>query len=652
MDRRLTVALLSVLLALSAGSAARARQAGLAVQITSPLGRTGEPGTVRIVARVHSESADVIQHVKFYVDGTLLRDVADGPPYAADWVDENPFVPTEISVEVADDHGDSAHDRETLKPLEIHDESNVASVLLEAAVEDARGRFVAGLQPDDFHLTENNVPQKLDLVRQEDVPTTFTVLMDSSQSMAPHVDFVRDAAAHLTTHLRQQDRVMVVPFSRHLGPVTGPTNDPQTVADAVGSVVARGGTAIVDSLTELSSRLSNAKGRQAIILITDGYDEHSSGAPDAALQAVKASHATVYVVAIGGIAGVSFKGQQFLRQLARETGGRMFMPFREEDLSDVHDQIAADVEHQYVLAYTPSDQDQDGTWRRIALDVRKPQLTVRTRAGYFAPKPPPIRPSLEFTITDPEDRFLEVSASDVEVLENGVEQPVDAFEEAVAPVSFILALDTSGSMRKSADAVKDAARRFVGALRPQDKMGVILFSDRAELVQDLSSDRSGSLAAIDTYQATGGTALYDALTDSFERLKREEGRRVVVVLTDGKDEDNPGKGPGSTHTLQDVMKDAKELGATVFGIGLGTKVDRPVLASLAAMSGGEAYFPEDPTTLDATYKRILENLRRRWIVAYTSTNPKRDGAWRPVEIRTQFPGAVVHSTGGYFAPGK
>lgn len=652
MRHRLIPVLLSALLAFTAGSVASARQSGLAVRITSPLGRTGEPGTVRIVAQVHAESADAIQHVKFYVDGTLLRDVADGPPYAADWVDENPFVPTEISVEVADDHGASARDRETLKPLEIQDESNVASVLLEAAVEDSNGRFVAGLKPDEFHLTENNIPQKLDLVRQEDVPTTFTVLMDSSQSMAPHVDFVRDAAAHLTAHLRPQDRVIVVPFSRHLGPVTGPTNDPQTVADAVGTVSARGGTAIVDSLIELSSRLSNEKGRQAIVLITDGYDEHSTGAPDAALQAVKAAHATVYVVAIGGVAGVSFKGQDFLRQLAHDTGGRMFMPFREEDLSDVHDQIASDVEHQYVLTYTPSNQDMDGSWRRIDVKVNEPHLTVRTRLGYFAPEPPPIRPSLEFTITDPANQFLEVSASDVEVLEDGVKQPVDTFEEAVAPVSFILALDTSGSMRKVADAVKDAARRFVGALRPQDKMGVVLFSDRAELVQDLSSDRNASLAAIDTYQATGGTALYDALTDSFERLKREEGRRVVVVLTDGKDEDNPGKGPGSTHTLQDVFKDAKELDATVFGIGLGTKVDRPVLASLASMSGGEAYFPDDPSTLDATYKRILENLRRRWIVAYTSTNPKRDGAWRPVEIKTNFPGAIVHSRGGYFAPGK
>jgi Ca-activated chloride channel family protein len=651
MHHRLTLLVLSALLSLTAGFSATARQSGLDVRITSPLGRSGLPGTVRIVAQVRAQNT-VVEHVRFFVDGALLRDAAEGPPYAAEWVDENPFAAIEIKVEVSDDRGNSARDRVMLKPLEIDEESHVASVLLEAAVQDRTGRFVGGLQPGDFHLTENDVPQQLDLVRQEDVPTIFTLLMDTSQSMAPRVEFVRDAAARLASRMRPQDRMMVVPFSKHLGPVTGPTNDQRTVADAVESAEPHGGTAIVDSLIELTSRLSSVEGRRAIVLITDGYDEHSSGAIGDALQAVKAARATVYVVGIGGIAGISLKGEHFLRQIAKETGGRMFLPSREEELPGIHDLIASDVQHQYVLTYTPINQDIDGTWRRIAVSLTDPHLKVRTRAGYFAPKPAPVRPSLEFTITDPEDRFLEVAASDVEVMENGVPQTVDTFEEAVAPVSIILALDTSGSMRKAADAVKDAARRFVGALRPQDKMGVLLFADRAQLTQDLASERDRSLAAIDEYQATGGTALYDALVDSFARLKREEGRRVVVVLTDGKDEDNPGKGPGSAHTLKDVLKDAQELDAVVFGIGLGPSVDRGVLQSLAATSGGEAYFPEDPTTLDATYKRILENLRRRWIIRYTSTNALRDGAWRPVEIKTRFPGAAVRSRGGYFAPGK
>jgi hypothetical protein len=88
----------------------------------------------------------------------------------------------------------------------------------------------------------------------------------------------------------------------------------------------------------------------------------------------------------------------------------------------------------------------------------------------------------------------------------------------------------------------------------------------------------------------------------------------------------------------------------VFTIGLGTRIDREPLQRLAAESGGEAAFPEDVSLLPQEFRRILENLRRRYIVAYTSTNSTRDGAWRKVDIRSRQPGVTVVSRGGYFAP--
>jgi VWFA-related protein len=207
-------------------------------------------------------------------------------------------------------------------------------------------------------------------------------------------------------------------------------------------------------------------------------------------------------------------------------------------------------------------------------------------------------------------------------------------------------------MKKAAEGVQDAARRFVNAVRPQDKLGLVLFADRSSFAHDLSVNRDHTLEGIDQYKASGGTALYDALSDALHRLKFENARRVVVVLTDGRDEDNPGKGPGSTHTFDDVLEYAKETDAIVFGIGLGPNVDADVLEKLALVTGGEAYFPSDTSLLDATYQRIVENLRRRWIVSYTSTNSHRDGAWRNVTISTRFPDVLVRSKGGYFAPAK
>ena len=94
----------------------------------------------------------------------------------------------------------------------------------------------------------------------------------------------------------------------------------------------------------------------------------------------------------------------------------------------------------------------------------------------------------------------------------------------------------------------------------------------------------------------------------------------------------PGTAPGSAHSFAEVLEHLKKVDAVVFTVGLGPKIDRPVLEQLAALSGGEAYFPEDVSVLATDFNRILETLRRRYVISYTSTNSTRDGAWRKVEI--------------------
>ena len=639
------------MLAVTGHGAAPQAPTPLGVRITSPLGRTGEPGVVRIVAQIRTENT-IVKGVRFFVDGKLLKESAEGPPYATEWNDDDPFHQAEISVQAWDDHGNSAVDKVVLKPVEIQDETHVGSVLLEASVQDKNGRFISGLGAKDFRVNEDGQPQTLELTQQEEVANNLAVLVDSSQSMSRRVDFVRDAAQRLASYMRPKDRMLIVPFSKHLGPITGPTDDKKTVGEAVAAIGAKGGTAIMDSLIELSARLKSLQGRNAIVLITDGYDEHSEENVDDALRACKDAQATVYVVGIGGVAGISIKGQRMLKQIADATGGRLFLPAREEQLPAIHELIAEDVQHRYMVTYTPRNQDLDGKWRKIDLETTTPGYVVHTRPGYFAPAPPPVKPAIEFTITDKDEKYLDVEASDLTVIEDGVKQKIDTFQEAVAPVSIVLALDESGSMKKAAEGVQDAARRFVTAVRPQDKLGLVLFADHSTFAHDLSLNRDHTLAGIDQYKASGGTALYDALSDSLHRLKFENARRVVVVLTDGRDEDNPGKGPGSTHTFDDVLAYAKETDAIVFGIGLGPNVDTEVLEKLASATGGEAYLPSDTSLLDDTYQRIVENLRRRWIVSYTSTNSQRDGAWRNVVISTRFPEAIVRSKGGYFAPAR
>jgi len=470
--------------------------------------------------------------------------------------------------------------------------------------------------------------------------------------MSRRIDFVRDAAANLAGYLRPNDHIIVAPFSKHLEAITGPTDDRQTVSDAIAAIEPGGGTAILNALSDTAKLISGVGGRHAIILLTDGYDEHSTERFDDALADVQRSGAAVYVVGIGGVAGISLKGEKFLRQIATDTGGRAFFPSREIELRPIHELVASEVTLRYLITYTPTNQKVDGAWRRISVKTMDPELKVRARPGYFAPKPPPVRPTIEFTLTDTNPTPHDMTIDELQVVEDGVPQKLEAFQEATTPVSIVFALDASGSMKKAAEPLKAAARSFVEQVRPEDSLATLLFSDKVRFEHDLTTRRDWSLDAINHYVANGGTALYDAVYDSLSRLKGIEGRRIVIVMTDGRDENNPGTAPGSAHSFAEVLEHLKKVDATVFTVGLGPKIDRPVLDQLAAVSGGEAYFPQDVSVLATDFNRILETLRRRYVISYTSTNSTRDGAWRKVDITSVRSGISVASRGGYFAPAK
>jgi hypothetical protein len=125
-----------------------------------------------------------------------------------------------------------------------------------------------------------------------------------------------------------------------------------------------------------------------------------------------------------------------------------------------------------------------------------------------------------------------------------------------------------------------------------------------------------------------------------------------VVLTDGRDENGPGSGPGSRHTRADVISELRAVDAAIYGIGLGSNVDHDVLEELSRESGGEAFFPRSVEDLADDYRRVIEHLRRRYVVTFVSSNSKRDGLWRGVEITSRDPLLAIRSGGGYSAPAQ
>src|SRR5918993_3098226 len=163
-------------------AAGTAEPSGLTVRITSPLGRSGTPASIRIVAQIKPGPGGDPGPVRFFVDGQLLHTDADGAPYVADWVDENPFERREIAVAASDALGHEVRDRVVLEPFDVVEEAQVTSVLVEAAVQDKDGRFLKRLSASAFSVLEDGIPQVLDLARQESVGATFALLIDSSAS--------------------------------------------------------------------------------------------------------------------------------------------------------------------------------------------------------------------------------------------------------------------------------------------------------------------------------------------------------------------------------------------------------------------------------------------------------------------------------------
>ena len=651
MTPRAGAALLAIVAAVATSATPHAGDVEAAIRITSPLGRTGLPGTIRIVARLDGPAHTQALRVQFYVDKLFLSADTDGPPYDALWSDDNPFEPRELMVEAEMPSGGMVRDTMLLKPLEVEEATSVSSVSVDAVVFDEKGRFVKDLTDKEFSLFENGEAQTLDYLRQDRDPSLFALLVDSSQSMAIRSDAVRAAAARLIGPLGKDDEILVAPFTKTIESVTGPTTDRATVLDAISAIRHKGGTAIIDALGEAASALTGSTRRKAIVLITDGYDENSESKIDQATDALKRSGITLYVVGLGGIAGVSLKGEKLLKSLAEDTGGRAWFPRDERDLVVAYDAIANEVKNHYLLGYTPKNQDRDGTWRGIEVKVANETFRVRARKGYTAPVPPPVRASLEFTGVGTGQVPAALTREDVVVLEDGVLQEVDVFQEAVQPVTFMLALDASGSMKRSAARAQDAAREFIDAMRPEDQVGLMMFANKAESIHAPTEKRDATRTAIDNYVADGGTALYDALYDSLAQLsKLRDQRRVVVVVTDGVDENAASNGPGSLRTWDEVLDKLQQTEATVYAVGIGSRVERDRLRLLAERSGGAAYFPTDVTTLANDYHKILDELRRRYVLGYQSTNRKRDGQWRTVEIRPRPRDIEIRSRGGYYAP--
>lgn len=269
----------------------------------------------------------------------------------------------------------------------------VGVVSLSLVVTDTQGRPVPLLHASDLSLFEDGVPQEISIFTQEEWPIQLSILLDGSGSMAHALPVAKRAAARLVRTLRPGDEAQVAQFSRSLQVLQDSTGDQASLVRAIERVAPSGETALYNALyvtlKELGRTRTDDLARRAIVLLSDGEDTVSMVNDEQLLDLARRAGVAVYAI---GLLTAPAAGQRadsvptyFLTVLARETGGRAFFPRTLGELDGVYDSIARELRTLYGVGYVPQSARSDGSWHRIAIQTREPNLLVRHRSGYYAP---------------------------------------------------------------------------------------------------------------------------------------------------------------------------------------------------------------------------------------------------------------------------
>jgi VWFA-related protein len=215
------------------------------------------------------------------------------------------------------------------------------------------------------------------------------------------------------------------------------------------------------------------------------------------------------------------------------------------------------------------------------------------------------------------------------VFEDGRPQTITHFQSENIPLDLVVALDISSSMTAALPRLREAAKDFIGKVPQRDTVTVVGFNDNIFTLTRRSTDPAERVRAIDRLAAWGATALYDVIINSVEAVGRETGRKALVVFTDGEDQ-------GSRARIEDVEAALQESDVTLYmiGQGRGTSLEemKRVMRRLCEPTGGRALFTENIEALDAAFDELLEELSNQYLLGYTSTNTKRDGALRTIRV--------------------
>ena len=267
--------------------------------------------------------------------------------------------------------------------------------------------------------------------------------------------------------------------------------------------------------------------------------------------------------------------------------------------------------------------------------------------------------SLNVTATDGGGKYVtDLNEEEFEVYEDGARQKLTFFSRTQQPIALALLLDTSASMDERMGIAQEAAIGFARQLHKDDQAEVIDFDSQVRILQGFTNDAATLEKAIRQTSPNGSTSLYNAIYISLKELKKVKAtaasdirRQAIVLLSDGDD-------TSSLIEFDEVLDLAKRSETAIYSIGLRQgeigrrefKEAEFVLKQLATETGGRAYFVNDARELPKIYQAIWDELSSQYSLAYSSTNPKRDGAWRRIQVRLARPGTTTRTKSGYYGP--
>jgi Ca-activated chloride channel homolog len=294
-------------------------------------------------------------------------------------------IPAPAKPDLVANSGLSAH----VRPLKV----DVDMVLVPVTITDPMNRLVTGLEKDNFQLYEGPTAQEIKTFSSEDAPVSLGVIFDSSGSMSSKMDRAKDAVMEFFKTANPQDEFFMITFSDEPEEVTDFTSSVDEIQSKLVFAVPRRRTALLDAIYMGVTKMRQAKyPKKALLIISDGGDNHSRYTENEIKSVVKEADVMVYAI---GIYDRFFPtteerlGPELLSEITELTGGRAFTIDNPNDLGDVATKIGVELRNQYVLGYRPNKIVRDGKWRKIKVKLLPPKglppLRVYARTGYYAP---------------------------------------------------------------------------------------------------------------------------------------------------------------------------------------------------------------------------------------------------------------------------